>query len=79
MKLTQHQNGKITLSCTRGDFALLLVDAAKSMTGNCEPIAKDVIRLADEFSEFERVRNPDSGSCGIKEEVCSILKQNSLV
>ena len=76
MRLRQHSNGKVTLTCDRGDFAILLEDAAKSMTGEVEPIRADVIRLAKEFTEFEESRNPDSGSVYLLRDVLKSLRNN---
>lgn len=70
MKLTQRsKNGVVTLTCSRGDFALLLYDAAKSMTGRCEPLRADVIRLAGEFSQHEAKHNGNSGAVYLLRDV----------
>lgn len=68
MKIKQTRRS-VTLTCSRSDFALLLEDAAKSMTGHCEPLKKDVIRLAGEFSQFEALHNSNSSSVYLLRDV----------
>jgi ribosomal protein L11 len=60
MTLTIHKNGTATLHADTGDLALLLTDAAKSMTGKNEPLKEDVTRLADQISQHAELWTPDS-------------------
>lgn len=69
MKLTQKRRGRVVLECERGEFATLLLDAAKSMTGKVEPLRAEVIRLAGEFAQHEARFNGNSSNVYLLRDV----------
>ncbi len=74
MRLIQRsRRGQVTLTCSRSDFASLLLDAAKSMTGTCEPLRDDLLRMAEEFAAHEAVHNPDSSDVYLFHDVKQVL------
>jgi hypothetical protein len=72
MKMKQNRR-TVTLTLDRVEFAILLEDAAKSMTGKVEPLRADVVRLAAEFSQFEARFNSNSGSVYLLRDIKRIL------